>query len=169
MNLFNNLRMIRIFFLSLILLSNFLFAQTKSKKHIEYFEKNKKNGIQSISYIDKQGEFDGEFNAFYENGQLKILSFFNHGIQISRNEGWYENGQIRWKVFYNLKGEDEGGCYEWFPRGQIKSEGNYKAGVKIASWKYWDEKGILLKEEIYDENGQLKETKITETQELKKD
>lgn len=47
---------------------------------------------------------------------------------------WYENGQKKWEIFYN--------------DGNTREEANYKIGT----WSWWDEKGNLIKQEIYKDN-----------------
>ena len=80
--------------------------------------------------IQMSGEFkankrDGKWIAYYENGNLWSEGFFKNGKSDGKRITHYENG----KVFY---------------------EGYYKEDRRVGVWKFYDEKGALVKTVDYE-------------------
>ncbi len=113
-------------------------------------------------YLDSTqciGSTDGqETIEWHENGQLKSKSVDNCGKQ---KFTWYYNDsvklgegtQIRMPLFM------VGTYREWYSNGRLKFEKHFedadsqeRANIKTGTWKFWDEKGKLLKEENYEHN-----------------
>lgn len=48
---------------------------------------------------------------------------------------------------------------EFYKNGNLKFEGFYLGDLKIKNWKYYNESGKLIKEEVHDEKGNVTSTK----------
>ena len=48
----------------------------------------------------ENGELDGPYERYHENGQLWEKGTFKNGVQEGLFEEYYENGQLREKVTY---------------------------------------------------------------------
>jgi len=85
-------------------------------KHIEYHP----NRSVYIEGGYKNGKREGEWNSWYENGNLWSIGTFKSGVQVGKTMTYYENGNLRYT-------------------------GNYDSNEKrIGAWKFYDEDGNLL-------------------------
>ena len=66
----------------------------------------------------------GEFNYYYETGQVKVISVFSNMGKVTRTKMYYENGKK-------------------------KAEGKYVSEKKDSTWKFYSEEEILLSEENF--------------------
>lgn len=78
----------------------------------------------------------GKFKERYPSGKIKTTGEYHKGSKIGTWHHYYENGTKKLTAYY-----------------QYKSTTDYPIG----SWVYWDEKGNILKKEIY-KDGVLVET-----------
>lgn len=72
----------------------------------------------------------GKYKERYDSGKLKVSGEYHKGSKIGTWHYYYENGQKQHTAYYQ-----------------------YKNGVDypIGTWLYWNEKGVLIKKEIYKE------------------
>ena len=77
-----------------------------------------KNGLRhgKQETYDKNGQLNGPYNSYYENGNLKTEATYRNGKEDGPIRVYYENGQL------------------W-------SESKYKNGVEVAPIKWYDENG----------------------------
>ena len=103
-----------------------------------------------LQYIDyRDGEGDGLWESYHENGQLAAKYTYKDGKLDGLMESYHDNGQLmkkgtykdgkregRWKS-YNENGEDVSNSqYQSFHgNGQLKEKGTYKDGVE----EFWNE------------------------------
>ena len=62
----------------------------------------------------KDGERDGPFETYYENGQLRMKGTMKDGEWDGPGESYHDNGQLKEKG--TLKDNEK--CGEWFEEGQ---------------------------------------------------
>lgn len=67
---------------------------------------------------------------------------------------YHENGKIKTKEIY-IDNKLNGEYIEFYENGNVKEQGVKKSYDKTGTWKYFDSKGNLIEEEIYDEIGLL--------------
>ena len=80
----------------------------------------------------KDGERDGPYEDYDENGQLEEKSSYKDGELDGPYEDYY-NGQLLWKGTY--KDGEYDGPYESYNRnGQLAVKGTYKDGQKCGEW-----------------------------------
>jgi antitoxin component YwqK of YwqJK toxin-antitoxin module len=88
---------------------------------------------------------------YYENGQICMYSELNNGRGINR--GYYKNGQLEVEgYFFNLHILQMGKWKEWYENGMLKREYEFsedEPNVKVGEWKWYNEKGKLIKKENY--------------------
>ncbi len=125
---------------------------------------------QWCAYKDKKGleVKHGEFRLWHQNGNIKIITFYQDGEIDGKYREWYDNKKLKELTPY-LKGRKHGksvllnqdgkileetnyanneknGLYKKFSRFNKPLErGSYSAGLRSGTW------------EFYDNNGQLKE------------
>jgi antitoxin component YwqK of YwqJK toxin-antitoxin module len=83
------------------------------------------------------------FHTWDEDGTRRV----KHDQTVMKQ--WYKNGQPQFEM--SLKdGKLHGKSARWYKNGQIKSEKHYINNVKDGTFKEWDEKGNLIKRQVYD-------------------
>jgi len=121
--------------------------------------------------------YTGELTDHYEDGTLKMKSEFHEGLQTSTIH-YYENGNKKSK---NINTDNAREMTIWYITGQKKEEilpgfirewhinGHLKAEVKLDElneyhgyMKMWDEEGILIVHEIYENGTQIETIKTPE-------
>jgi hypothetical protein len=113
----------------------------------EYKEYNENGNIKIISQF-KDGKQDGILKVFHENGNLERETSFSNGIQAGALTVFYSNGDILEKSRL-VNGVKEGRFISYFINKNLKEYGWLKAGKRVGFWKFYNEKGGLLKGEVY--------------------
>ena len=83
---------------------------------------------------------DGDYETFYDNGQLKSKGFYVKGNKEGVYKWWYSNGNLERQGNYIL-GKKNGVYKWWYSNGQIYVMGNYKNGILLNENSCWDENG----------------------------
>jgi antitoxin component YwqK of YwqJK toxin-antitoxin module len=65
---------------------------------------------------------------YYDNGNIKNITYSNDQMEKIKEEDYYENGQKRWERFYH-NNELNGPSIEYYEEGGKKREYNHKNGV----------------------------------------
>jgi antitoxin component YwqK of YwqJK toxin-antitoxin module len=102
---------------------------------------NRMGGEKEFEGSYKDGEKDGLWTWWYEDGQKRKEETYKDGKRDGLLTGWYENGQKWYEEIYKY-GELDGKSTFWYKNGQKGYEKTYKDGKKISS-KNWDEDGNL--------------------------
>lgn len=89
---------------------------------------------------------DGDYEERYASGVLKIKGIFSNGQRHGTWMSFYENGTL-WSEGTYVLGKREGRAVTYHPNGKIYYEGHYSNGEESGIWKYYDNMGILIKEE----------------------
>lgn len=129
-----------------IITFSFLFFSCSQKKEI--VESSYPNGSPKVVGVYKDELKIAEIK-YYENGKKELEGFYNEKLE--RNGKWiywFENGKI-WSECEYKNGIKEGKSTVFFENGQKRYEGNYKNDSTIGVWKFWNEKGELVKEINY--------------------
>ena len=104
---------------------------------------------------------------FWDNDELTIVEYKENGIRFKKSvystsnlkfktvTKYHTNGNIILIASYD-NGIVTGKFKKFYDNGNIKSEGMYNKMKKEGVWKYYNEQGVFLKEEFYD-NGTLVE------------
>ena len=148
---------------------------------VEYYDKDEIN----IKYEGKivDGQLDGLWRTYYENGNIKSAVTYEHGLingiayfyyddntntlraEVNFEEDkctgtykeYYDSGARKANILY-AGGIKDGDVEFYYRTGNIKIKGKYKDGLKNKKWTFYDDNG----EEIYIEkwkNGEKKKTK----------
>ena len=131
----------KILFLVLIFYP-FYFVQSKDYKLSDltfsnglYHEKNTNKlfngyvkGIVNVKIV--KGKYDGPYEQFFSNGQLRTKGFYVNGIKNGLWESYHENGTLHSKGIYK-NGFWEGLWVDHYEDGSIRSKGFYQNGKLI--------------------------------------
>ena len=121
-------------------------AQQKLETQIEYYN----NGTIKCAYaVNENGQKQGPFEEYHENGQLKKKCTYKDGSLYSPFEEYWANGQLK------IKGTYKGGLYEgpfeaYHDNGQLKLKCTYKNGFPDGPYEEYDKNGQLSYKIIYE-------------------
>lgn len=90
------------------------------------------------TFVD--GKAHGDFTGWYETGEVYTKRSFENGVMTAL-ANYYRNGQIIGEVVVE-GGEIVSGVY-YHENGAIRSEGKIKNGQRSGTWKTYDEQGEL--------------------------
>lgn len=125
-----------------------------SQHHTEYYDDGSK--LSKVTYVD--GKFHGDVRFWFRNGNLQTKGEYKHGVPVGKHTEWHENTYPKSVTFYDSKGKQMS-YTEWNQDQQKIVEGKFLNGKEDGSWKFYDERGKLVKEEIFKE-GTVIESKI---------
>lgn len=101
------------------------------------------SGEVNIEERYSNGEFDGTYQYFYENGQLEFIGEYENGIMKRDWKRFYENSQLREVVQFENNMEN-GPFIEYHENGNLKAEGSYYDGDnEHGELKLYNEAGVL--------------------------
>lgn len=99
--------------------------------------------IKNIYRFNAENNLEGDFEEFYENGQLRTKGTYSgqYFLRTGEYKSYHKNGQLWVDAKFNDKGQFSGGYKEYHSNGQLAAEGKYKEGEKVGKWEYYDEQG----------------------------
>ncbi len=87
---------------------------------------------------------------YYPNKQLRIDGFFKDGEKDGKWTYYYEDG-VLWSKGYFKMGKIDGKNESYHRNGKLNIRGSFDEGVRVGKWYYYKEDGNLEKEVNYDE------------------
>jgi len=88
----------------------------------------------------KNGELNGQFMSWYEDGKLKQKGFMRAGHMVGRWTRWHANGKIQDRINW-VNGKPQGKFRSYHPNGKTAILGEFKLGLKDGLWTEFDEQG----------------------------
>lgn len=123
----------------MIFIFAFLIISCEEKSKVEYFD----DGKISKKYYLKENKYDGKFEEYYENGNLKEEHFYKNGIKTDSSIYFFENKKgSKSQIDYYLKG-DTIFQKKFYENGIIESKGEKVNDIKIGNWRYYRKNGTL--------------------------
>lgn len=111
------------------------------------------NGQLKRKICQKDGAFDGEQKSYFPSGRVQLQAHFSHGVRDGATQEWYENGQaVASFTFKNGKKEGKGESY--YNNGQLSQEAFFVDGVPRDSQFFWHANG-KKKAEIHYKNKKI--------------
>jgi antitoxin component YwqK of YwqJK toxin-antitoxin module len=86
---------------------------------------------------------------FHANGEKELEGTFMHDKKHGQWTQWHSNGE-KWIEENYTEGLRHGTFTVYYPSGKRNYSGSYNYGAAAGTWKFWDEKGSILKEVSYD-------------------
>lgn len=105
------------------------------------------SGVISEKFEYWEGKLNNCALAWYENGKLKSIAFFDKGRVIER-ANYFPNSQIIGELEYDFNGELQKGVY-YHPNGNIRSCGEWNKNRKEGIWQRFSKEGFLIDEKNY--------------------
>ena len=144
------------------------------------------NKFEELTNIDPhQFKFDktnlnGKYVIRYNNGNIKTISYYKHGVLDGKYEKYYKNGNIKIKSNYK-NGKLDGKYIEYFENGNIYITCNFKNGKLDGNYILYDKNGNIVEKSNfkndkldgeyiqYDEDGEIKEHELYKNGKIIKD
>ena len=115
----------------------------KAGKQNGVFQMYTEDGILIDSGTFKDGERDGLTEQFYnDTGKLRVSANYKNGVLEGEFKAYYPNGNLQGEVIYK-NGEMNGEYKEYNENKSIRLSGNYKNNLQDGEWKSYLEDGTL--------------------------
>ena len=115
----------------------------KDGKQNGLFQMYTEDGILIDSGTFKDGERDGLTEQFYnDTGKLRVSANYKNGVLDGEFKAYYPNGNLQGEVIYK-NGEMNGEYKEYNENKSIRLFGNYKNNLQDGEWKSYLEDGTL--------------------------
>jgi antitoxin component YwqK of YwqJK toxin-antitoxin module len=101
------------------------------------------NETKAVDYV-VDGKLIGR-KTVYQNGNTATIVLYKDDKLHGCHQGWYENGQLRFQVFYNMGIPCHWSRF-WHDNGQLKLEIFIKDGLQHGTYRQWGREGKLLGE-----------------------
>ena len=103
--------------------------------------------------VEIEKEWLDEFDSVFIKTEV-YLSLLQHLYESLLNDKFYDNGQLKFEVSFNLEKRD--GIWEgWYENGQPKFKGEYQNGLKINEWVEYYSNGVKKSVKYYNDSGLL--------------
>ena len=115
----------------------------KDGKQNGLFQMYTEDGILIDSGTFKNGERDGVTKQFYnDTGKLRVSANYKNGVLEGEFKAYYPNGNLQGEVNY-VNGEMNGDFKEYHENKKIRLSGSYKNSLQEGEWKSYLEDGTL--------------------------
>lgn len=96
---------------------------------------------------------------YYENGQKEMEGAFLNSKRHGKWIAWYDNGVI-WSIGYYNEGLRNGSSEVYYPNGEVRYEKHYVNDTAEGTWLFYNENGEPIGKAIYEEGELIEELPI---------
>lgn len=115
----------------------------KAGKQNGLFQMYTEDGVLIDNANFKDGERDGVTEQFYnDTGKLRVSANYKNGVLEGEYKAYYPNGNLQGEVNY-VNGEMNGNFKEYHENKKIRLSGSYKNSLQEGEWKSYLEDGTL--------------------------
>lgn len=114
---------------------------------VSYFYKN--GIIIGEGIITEQGERNGNWKEYFDNGILKGEGYYDHDVKVGPWVYYHMNGKIEQTGTFDSLGRLEGQWEWYYSSGQLLRKENFKEGLADGIMTEYDELGNTITEGIY--------------------
>ena len=115
----------------------------KAGKQNGLFQMYTEDGVLIDNANFKDGERDGVTEQFYnDTGKLRVSANYKNGVLEGEFKAYYPNGNLQGEVNY-VNGEMNGDFKEYHENKKIRLSGSYKNSLQEGEWKSYLEDGTL--------------------------
>lgn len=102
------------------------------------------------------------------NENIKEEGYCKNGLIVGEHKAFFDNGQLCFINYYNSKNERDGVSKEWYKNGQKSYEETYKSDLSDGFAYNWDKKGNLIEKCFYKKSFKIYEETFFNTQKKQK-
>jgi antitoxin component YwqK of YwqJK toxin-antitoxin module len=132
-------------------------------KNIVYYENYQ---IHIEENISDNGELDGRYVEYYENGIIKEIGTYSEGMKTGEWKVYWDNGVIN-EIGYFEKDKRVGEQRLFHPNGELGLKGKSIEGLKEGLWIFFDTNSDTLKVETYKKDVLLSTKVYKESEEFR--
>ena len=129
--------------------------QSTNGKWIQFYKKN--DSIPAKIFELKNGNLNGQYRQYYENGQLELVENYDNENITDLGIHYFKNGRIRDSVKYKLDTARNGYIFSnkifmksFYENGNLRKLENYDStGVKNGKWTEYYENGRIKIEQHF--------------------
>jgi hypothetical protein len=131
--------LVSFFFISIL-----LFSCKPKNTALDVLPAAKKDTLTNPHPPDTMG---GIYREYYPTGIVKLQGVYKNKMRDADWSYFYENGKL-WSTGLYENGKRNGYSYVYFSSGIMQMEGNYIDDQPVGVWKFYNEKGDKIHEEI---------------------
>lgn len=133
-----------------ILMTTLFILASCSSRLIEKVEVRYPNGQpQTVIKLDKSGICVYK-TEYYDTGKVRMEGPMKNDKMDGEWTAYLPDGRVQSHGYFK-DGKRTGAATVYWANGNLREEGFYKEGRHCGHWKWYDEQGILLREEDYPE------------------
>ena len=106
----------------------------------------------TINQTDARGFKQGLWKQKDKNGNIRYVGFFKDNYPVGEFTHYYPSGKTKVIMIYSSKGQKAFAKMFYENGVTLQATGIYKGKVKDSLWKFYDDKGLLVKEDVYKNN-----------------
>lgn len=100
--------------------------------------------ITAEGIVDEEGDKQGDWKTFYEDGTLKSVGKYKNDKPVGRWKYFYQNSTIESEGIYTQKGTPDGEWKWFYEDGSLHRVENYINGLEDGEYIEYDETGKLI-------------------------
>lgn len=120
----------------------------------QFFGEN--TGVLASEETYVAGKVEGKSRTFYPDGVVAEMVYYKNGIRDGLWEQYFTDGKLKLRGAFKA-GEKHGPFITYHVNAKPMITGQYQKGLPEGVWIYFDEKGVVLKKEYF-QNGILVKT-----------
>ena len=113
------------------------------------FQKLNESGSLNFSYELIDGQQNGRFISYHENGTIKDKGYYNMGVKVGKWKSFSIGGLLISEVSFNNLGKKDGIWKVWNDNGELSAIIIYDSGNRIGNWKSLDKQSQIAQTENY--------------------
>lgn len=102
---------------------------------------------QTVLKLDKKGTCVYK-TEYYQTGQVRMEGPMKNDQMEGEWTAYYPDGRVQSHGYFK-DGKRTGAATVYWVNGNLREEGFYEEGRHCGHWKWYDEQGILIREEDY--------------------
>lgn len=107
------------------------------------------SGSLNFSYELIDGQQNGKFISYYEDGTIKDKGYYKMGVKVGKWKSFSAGGSLISEVSFNNLGKKDGIWKVWNDNGELSAIMIYDSGNRIGNWKSLDKQGQIAQTENY--------------------
>jgi|CXWL01.1.fsa_nt_gi antitoxin component YwqK of YwqJK toxin-antitoxin module len=119
--------------------------------------KYNQQGTLLVDYEVHDGQFNGPYLGFHEDGKPQEKSTMKDGLRDGEAKYWDQEGHLMQVTTYT-KGKRNGPSTNYWTGGGKALESFFDNDVPAGTWKQWDPDGTLVKETTYVDGKEVSST-----------
>lgn len=114
-------------------------------------EEDEDSSLKKAVYIDTTTNEKVAERHFYKSKKIYIENLFKSGRKNGTSMAFRDSSGIPWSLHTYTNDTLNGPYKVWHESGNLRIEGQYNMGIKSGNWRFFDEKGLVVREVNFDD------------------